>query len=207
MIEHVFARTIYGEAEAHNEKDAYAVAAVIKNRAGGNVQNIEKVCLKPKQFSCWNKNDINRKRILLANDRWFERCKRIVTEVMSDDFQDPTNGATHYYANYIKEPKWVEGRKPCYVVSHNSGSKHLFFNDIPPFQKPLSKSRTLKGSIASGAAITAATTVDVMQEAQSQIEPLVPYMDTMKYLFIAVALIGIGVTIWARLDDRKKGIR
>ena len=37
--------------------------------------------------------------------------------------------------------------------------------------------------------------------------PLVPYLDTLRWVFIAVALIGIAVTIYARLDDWKKGLR
>jgi zinc D-Ala-D-Ala carboxypeptidase len=36
---------------------------------------------------------------------------------------------------------------------------------------------------------------------------LVPYLDTLRWLFIAVALGGIAVTIYARLDDWKQGRR
>jgi len=48
---------------------------------------------------------------------------------------------------------------------------------------------------------------DVLAEAQSAILPLVPYLDTLRWVFIAVALIGIAVTIHARLDDWKRGQR
>ena len=37
--------------------------------------------------------------------------------------------------------------------------------------------------------------------------PLVPYLDTLRWVFIAVALGGIVVTIYARLDDWKRGRR
>ena len=53
--------------------------------------------------------------------------------------------------------------------------------------------------------------VDVTQKAltetQSAILPLVPYLDTLRWLFIAVALGGIAVAIYARLDDWKRGRR
>jgi hypothetical protein len=37
--------------------------------------------------------------------------------------------------------------------------------------------------------------------------PLVPYLDTLRWVFIAVALIGIAVAIHARIDDWKRGQR
>ena len=48
---------------------------------------------------------------------------------------------------------------------------------------------------------------DVLAETQSTIQPLVPYLDTLRWLLIAIALIGIAVTIHARLDDWKRGQR
>jgi hypothetical protein len=49
--------------------------------------------------------------------------------------------------------------------------------------------------------------VSVMAETQSAILPLVPYLDTLRWVFIAVALGGIAVTIYARLDGWKRGRR
>ena len=37
--------------------------------------------------------------------------------------------------------------------------------------------------------------------------PLVPYLDTLRWVFIAVAIVGIGVAIYARIDDWKRGQR
>jgi hypothetical protein len=48
---------------------------------------------------------------------------------------------------------------------------------------------------------------DILAEAQGAILPLVPYLDTLRWVFIAVALGGIAVTIYARLDDWKRGQR
>ena len=47
----------------------------------------------------------------------------------------------------------------------------------------------------------------VLAETQGAVLPLVPYLDTLRWLFIAVALGGIAVAIYARLDDWKRGRR
>ena len=48
---------------------------------------------------------------------------------------------------------------------------------------------------------------NVLAETQSAVLPLVPYLDTLRWVFVAVALIGIAVAIYARLDDWKRGQR
>ncbi len=48
---------------------------------------------------------------------------------------------------------------------------------------------------------------DVLAETQSAVLPLVPYLDTLRWVFIAVALAGIAITICARLDDWRRGTR
>jgi hypothetical protein len=48
---------------------------------------------------------------------------------------------------------------------------------------------------------------DVLAETQSAILPLVPYLDTLRWVFIAVAFVGVAVTIYARIDDWKRGQR
>lgn len=69
----------------------------------------------------------------------------------------------------------------------------------------------MKGGGAAGVATLGAAGVQVAQsvltETQSAILPLVPYLDTLRWVFIAVALVGIAVTIYTRLDDWKRGRR
>ena len=36
---------------------------------------------------------------------------------------------------------------------------------------------------------------------------IAPYLETAKWLLLAVTLIGIGVMLWARIDDHRKGLR
>jgi hypothetical protein len=69
----------------------------------------------------------------------------------------------------------------------------------------------MKGGGAAGFATLGAAGVEVAQqvlaETQSAVLPLVPYLDTLRWVFTAVALGGIAVTIYARLDDWRSGRR
>ena len=86
-----------------------------------------------------------------------------------------------------------------------------FAADIPPAREHLADSRTLKASGAAGIGTVGAAGVEVAQqalaEAEGAIQPLMPYLDSLRWLFVALALGGIAVTIYARLDDWKRGRR
>jgi hypothetical protein len=77
-----------------------------------------------------------------------------------------------------------------------------------PAREVLADSRTMKGGEAAGVATLGAAGVEVAQqvlaETQSAVLPLAPYLDTLRWVFIAVALGGITVTIYAHLDDWKR---
>ena len=86
-----------------------------------------------------------------------------------------------------------------------------FASETPPAREVLAESRTMRGGGAAGVATLGAASVEVAQsvlaETQTAILPLVPYLDTLRWVFIAVALAGIGVAVYARLDDWKRGRR
>jgi hypothetical protein len=86
-----------------------------------------------------------------------------------------------------------------------------FAEETPPAREVLAESRTLKCGGAAGVATLGVAGVevaqDVLAETKSAILPLVPYLDTLRWVFIAVALIGIAVAIHARIDDWKRGQR
>jgi hypothetical protein len=86
-----------------------------------------------------------------------------------------------------------------------------FAAETAPAREVLADSRTMKGSGAAGAATLGAAGIDVAQnvlaETQSAVLPLVPYLDMLRWVFIAVALAGLAVTIYARIDDWKRGRR
>ncbi|MGM0583278.1 MAG: D-Ala-D-Ala carboxypeptidase family metallohydrolase [Pseudomonadota bacterium] len=85
------------------------------------------------------------------------------------------------------------------------------FSPEPPPRKPLSHSRTMKGGGAAGVATLGAAGVEVVQEAvtetQSALQPLVPHLDALRWILVAVALIGLGVALYARWDDWRRGRR
>jgi len=211
----VLARTLLGEAKANDTESAIAIAHVVLNRmAYPNWPNtISEVCLQPWQFSCWNQNDPNRGRIMAATakkDKWFKECLQIADDVIGDvpDNSDPTHRATHYHTPAV-HPSWAKKHTPCYT------HYHLYYNDIdtaPPedaqealqAERPLGKTRTVKGAQVASAGVVGS---GLFMEVQKQIEPLVPYSEYFKYIFLGVALIGVGYMIFARVSDRKKGLR
>ena len=69
----------------------------------------------------------------------------------------------------------------------------------------------MKGGGAAGVATLGAAGVEVAQEVLAETEtailPLVPYLDALRWVFIAIAFAGIAVTIYARIDDWKRGRR
>jgi hypothetical protein len=86
-----------------------------------------------------------------------------------------------------------------------------FAAETPPAREVLAESRTLRGTGTAGVATLGAAGVEVAQEvlaeAQGAVLPLVPYLDTLRWVFIALALAGIAIAVWARVDDWKQGTR
>ena len=86
-----------------------------------------------------------------------------------------------------------------------------FGAETPSAREVLAQSRTMKGGGAAGVATLGAAGVEVAQqvlaETQTAIMPLVPHLDKLRWVLIAVALGGIAVAIYARLDDWRRGRR
>ena len=86
-----------------------------------------------------------------------------------------------------------------------------FVAETPAAREALSDSRTMEGGGASGAATLGAAIVEIAQhvlaETQTAILPLVPYLYALRWVCIVLALAGIAVVIWARVDDWKQGLR
>jgi spore germination cell wall hydrolase CwlJ-like protein len=125
----VLARTIYGEARGESKKGKEAIACVILNRVRKKTwygKTVDDVCLKPWQFSCWNKNDPNREKIkaVRVTNLVFFQCYEIARKAVCGGLEDVTNGATHYHTKSIS-PKWAKGKSPCAEIGH-----HLFYNNI-----------------------------------------------------------------------------
>ena len=86
-----------------------------------------------------------------------------------------------------------------------------FAVETPPARESLAQSRTMKGGGAAGVATLGAAGVEVAQEVlaetQNALLPLVSYLDTLRWVFIAVALAGIALAIYAWIDDWRRGRR
>ena len=114
------ARTCYGEARGEPDVGVAAVAWVVVNRVARRAwygSDIGGVCLKPKQFSCWNDDDPNRPLVQGTSlaDHNFVRCFCISGLVLLGLVQDPTDGATHYHALGIF-PSWARMMRKTGVV-------------------------------------------------------------------------------------------
>lgn len=128
----VVARTIYGEARGEYRSHTsgivglMAVGNVICNRVLRQTwygKTIEQVCLKPWQFSCWNKNDPNYKLLKAETieDPIFKKCREVAEGVLTT-WPDVTKGATHYHVHGIPLPEWAKEVNP-----HLKLGKHVFY--------------------------------------------------------------------------------
>lgn len=132
----ILARTLYGEARGEGEQGMIAVACVIMNRVRASNDravrglgamwwgdDVAAVCLKPYQFSCWNHDDPNRRKIIVVNehDAVFAAAKRIATRAILGVLDDCTRGATHYHARNIT-PTWARGVTPTAMIG-----QHIFY--------------------------------------------------------------------------------
>jgi uncharacterized protein (TIGR02594 family) len=129
----ILARTLFGEASNQSTKGIEAVANVVSNRVKDRrwPDTISKVCLQNKQFSCWNRNDPNFRRIrdkVPGSSSDFDKCFAIARRAVAAGFPDHVDGATHYYANYISTPSWV--RKSPNARKTATIGVHIFYAGI-----------------------------------------------------------------------------
>ncbi len=136
----ILARTLWGESRGEDFIGQIAVAWTIRNRVEMDLHKDGKpdwwgegyagVCLKPWQFSCWNKNDPNYAYLSGAKPipaRELARARTAADHVIDSAAPDPTNGATHYYATTMKRaPIWTKGAKQTLKLGN-----HIFFKDVP----------------------------------------------------------------------------
>ena len=116
----IVATTLILEAGGEYSEGAMeAIHEVIYNRSIKRNKSMSEVCLQKWQFSCWNGKDIDQN-ITKAkkHPRWSKAMKIVDTAQMSNF----TNGADHYYAEYIDEPYWAEDMTLTVKIG-----RHLFF--------------------------------------------------------------------------------
>jgi len=70
--------------------------------------------------------------------------------------------------------------------------------------RPLKKTRTMTGGAVASASVVAS---EVVSEVTEYIEPVKDYAEVIQMVFVVLTLVGVGLMIHARMDDRKKGLR
>ncbi len=106
------------------------------------------------------------------------------------------------------------------IIRHENGKqpytdaqidKGLLMAGIKPPEVPLQQTRTVQGAQIATVGTTGAAgvgvLVDQVKDAADTISPLAYYSKWIMLGFVALTLIGIGLTVWARYDDRRKGLR
>jgi N-acetylmuramoyl-L-alanine amidase len=97
----IAARTAFGEARPCSETEIEAVVWTLKNRARRGKHTIKEVALAPKQYSCFNRNDPNREKLMNPrkyDPNKFAECLEIAERVLCLAGEDPTEGAINYYS-------------------------------------------------------------------------------------------------------------
>ena len=117
--EKVVALTILAEARGEGESGMYAVAAVIAQRAHEKKMSPKEICLKRKQFSCWNNKAVKDLEHLFKTKQ-SKYALTLARNVMllSREF---TGFANHYHNNKVT-PYWSKGVKPTKVIGN-----HIFY--------------------------------------------------------------------------------
>lgn len=106
------------------------------------------------------------------------------------------------------------------IIKHENGrqpytdtqlTKALVLAGVEPAKSSLQQTRTVKGGQAATAATAGLGVVEVVRQtidpARDALMGLTPYLEVAKWLLLAVTSIGIGVMLWARIDDHRKGLR
>lgn len=131
----IIARTLYAEARNDGKDGMEAVASVIYNRAEGDKTLFTSACLKPMQFSCWNKftkEEADPKNFKIKipssvngnkkNEALWKEAMKIAADMLADAFK-PTTAANMYFNPQKCSPKWnKELTDTAMIGSHKFGT-------------------------------------------------------------------------------------
>ena len=117
----VVAMTILGEARGEGKAGMYAVASVINQRAINRSKTAKQVCLERSQFSCWNKNDPNRKKLptLLKTHPMRHYAIELANGITRLD-RSYTKHADHYINKHSRKPSWLRKSTPIIIIGNHA---------------------------------------------------------------------------------------
>ena len=109
----ILAKTLEAEAGDQGAIGMLSVGSVIMNRMmnPSYANNLHDVILQPGQFSVWNKTTGfagGKQGVDVANMQASETAYAITDQLLDQNYNDPTNGATHFYNPNISNPDWGE---------------------------------------------------------------------------------------------------
>lgn len=73
--------------------------------------------------------------------------------------------------------------------------------------RTLASSRTMQGGALAGAGTAGTAVTDLIQQTQAELAGIMQYVPALQWVFVGVTLLGIGLAIYARLDDWDGGHR
>jgi N-acetylmuramoyl-L-alanine amidase len=125
-------RTIFGEARGEPYEGKWGVGRTVVNRWKAKKwfsgDTLEETAKMPFQYSCWNRGDPTRQRMVDAtyDEQALRECMKAAMDAINGAphiwFAD---NVTHYYADHIRTPNWAEGETPAGRLGN-----HLFFAGI-----------------------------------------------------------------------------
>lgn len=113
----IIALTLLGEARGEGTIGMTAVACVISNRAQERHATPARVCLQPKQFSCWN-GGVNPKLLRTAAAI---QALEIADLVLAGELPDITEHANHY-CRFDCSPSWADPQRVTIQIRN-----HIFY--------------------------------------------------------------------------------
>ena len=88
-----------------------------------------RTCLDPEQFSCWNSDDPNAKKLhaLPVSDAGYKAMAKAADQALAvwNDGVDLVAGSTHYLNPQVAAPSWARGKVPAVTITH-----HAFYAGI-----------------------------------------------------------------------------
>ena len=128
-LEVLLALCLFGEARGESEAAQRAVAQIILNRArhphrvfgsrpeAGWEENLRRVILRPRQFSCFNPEDPNAPKLLRPLEHespavW-KRCLRCARQALAAQNEEDrlTGNSDHYFDESLQPPTWADPAK------------------------------------------------------------------------------------------------
>lgn len=157
-------------------------------------------------------------------------CKTIadfITRWAPPSDNNPTTEYVNFVANYLElapiteinvhEYSFLRPMIEAMIQQENGQSWNKFYTSavldkalllagVEPPKKSLIASPQIIGGTVAVAATAAPTIMDIVTQTQSAIQPLTFYGHIFQYVFLGVALLGIGVTMWAKYKEHQRGI-